>query len=81
MKVVDSRYDPPQIVRSRDLPGTALRWLRAGRRDGLARGEIAVCVARPGGETAYLLRVGRKYELELVRAVRGTKLKPSDLLK
>jgi hypothetical protein len=79
VNVVDSRYDPPQIVRQRDVPGKSVRWLRAGRRDGLPRAEIAIDVVRSGGETAYLLRVGRGFTLKLVRSVRGTALKLSDL--
>jgi hypothetical protein len=31
VNVVDSRFDPPEIVRQRDLKGTKVRWLRAGR--------------------------------------------------
>ena len=72
MIVVDSRIDPPEIVRQRDLRGTKVRWLRAGTRDGLFRIEIAVDVNGPGGETAYLLRVRRGFTLELVRSVHGT---------
>ena len=72
VNVVDSRFDPPQIVRQRDLRGTKVRWLRAGTRDGLFLIEIAVDVTGPGGETAYLLRVRRGFTLELVRSVHGT---------
>jgi hypothetical protein len=77
VNVVDSRFDPPEIVRQRDLRGTKLRWLRAGTRDGLFRIEIAVDVTGPGGETAYLLRVRRGFTLELVRSVHGTGISPT----
>ena len=77
VNVVDSRFDPPQIVRQRDLRGTKVRWLRAGTRDGLFRIEIAVDVTGPGGETAYLLRVRRGFNLELVRSVHGTGISPT----
>ena len=77
VNVVDSRFDPPQIVRQRDLRGTKVRWLRAGARDGLFRIEIAVDVTGPGGETAYLLRVRRGFNLELVRSVHGTGISPT----
>ena len=77
VNVVDSRFDPPQIVRQRDLRGTKVRWLRAGTRDGLFRIEIAVDVNGPGGETAYLLRARRGFNLELVRSVHGTGISPT----
>jgi hypothetical protein len=76
VNVVDSRFDPPQIVRQRELRGTKVRWLRAGARDGLFRIEIAVDVTGPKGETAYLLRVRRGFTLELVRMMRGPNLSP-----
>jgi hypothetical protein len=76
VNVVDSRFDPPRIVKQRDLPGSKLRWLRAGTRDGLYRYEIAVDVVDHGKETAYLLRVRRGFQLELARKVRGTNLSP-----
>jgi len=76
VNVVDSRFNPPRIVRIRELPGTQVRWLRAGTRDGLRRGEIAVDVVSRGKETAFLLRVGRGLVLELVRKVRGPRLGP-----
>jgi len=76
VNVVDSRFNPPRIVRIRELPGTQVRWLRAGTRDGLARSEIAVDVRSPLSETAYLLRVGRRLQLELVRKLRGHQLGP-----
>jgi len=76
VSVVDSRFDPPQIVRQRDLKGTRVRWLRAGTRDGLARNEIAVDVAGGAAETAYLLRVDRGFTLRLVRSARGHDLGP-----
>jgi hypothetical protein len=76
VNVVDSRFDPPQIVRQRDLHGTRVRWLRAGTRDGLFRFEIAIDIVQESRETAYLLRVRRGFTLELVRTVRGPKLSP-----
>jgi hypothetical protein len=76
VNVVDSRFDPPRIVKLRELPGSRVRWLRAGARDGLAGPEIAVDVAGPEAETAYLLRVGRGLRLEVVRKVRGRDLRP-----
>jgi hypothetical protein len=77
VSVVDSRFDPPQIVRQRELRGTKVRWLRAGTRDGLFRIEIAVDIVGPKGETAYLLRVGRGFTLELVRSRHGTRISPT----
>jgi hypothetical protein len=77
VNVVDSRFDPPEIVRQRDLQGTKVRWLRAGTHDGLFRIEIAVDVTGPGGETAYLLRVRRGFTLELVRSLHGTRISPT----
>jgi len=78
VNVVDSRFDPPRIVRQRDLAGGRVRWLRAGRRDRLARNEIAVDVVGRGGERAYLLRVlARRFTLALVRSVHGAALRPS----
>jgi hypothetical protein len=74
VSVVDSRFDPPQIVRQRDLPGSRVRWLRAGTRDGLFRFQIAVDVIDHGQETAYLLRVRRGSQLELARTMRGRNL-------
>jgi hypothetical protein len=76
VNVVDSRFNPPRIVKIRELPGTQVRWLRAGTRDGLRRSEIAVDVVDKGKETAFLLRVGRGLVLELVRKVRGPGLGP-----
>jgi hypothetical protein len=76
VNVVDSRFNPPRIVRIRELPGMQVRWLRAGRRDGLARSEIAVDAMSPLGEAAYLLRVRRGLRLEVVRKVRGHELGP-----
>ncbi len=77
VNVVDSRFDPPRIVRQRSVPGGRVRWLRAGRRDRLARNEIAVDVSTAGGERAYLLRVERRFALVLVRTVRGARLSPA----
>jgi hypothetical protein len=76
VNVVDSRFNPPRIVKLRELPGTGTRWLRAARRDGLRRNEIAVDVLGGAIETAYLLRVGRGLRLELARKVRGQDLGP-----
>jgi hypothetical protein len=76
VNVVDSRFNPPRIVKIRELPGTRVRWLRAGARDGFHRGEIAVDVVDQGKETAFLLRVGRALRLELARKVRGPGLRP-----
>jgi hypothetical protein len=79
VSVIDSRFDPPRVVRQRSLKGhkgQQLRWLRAGKRDGLYRYEIAVDLEDKGKETAYLLRVGRGFQLELVRTVRGHNLSP-----
>jgi hypothetical protein len=76
VNVVDSRFNPPRIVKIRELPGSQVRWLRAGTRDGLRRGEIAVDVVDHGKETAFLLRVGRGLVLELVRKVRGPGIGP-----
>ena len=59
VNVVDSRFNPPQIVKLHELPGSQVRWLRAGTRDGLQRSEIAVDVVNGTHETAYLLRVGK----------------------
>jgi hypothetical protein len=59
VNVVDSRFNPPRIVKIRELPGTGVSWLRAGTRDRLRRREIAVDVLDHGKETAFLLRVGR----------------------
>jgi hypothetical protein len=76
VSVVDSRFDPPQVVKQRTVKGQQLRWLRAGKRDGLFRYEIAIDVEDKGKETAYLFRVGRAFQLELVRTVRGHNLSP-----
>jgi hypothetical protein len=77
VSVVDSRFDPPEIVRKRDLKGGRVRWLRAGTRDGLFRIQIAVDVVDHGQETAYLLRVPRRgFDLELARTMRGQGLSP-----
>ena len=62
VSVVDSRFDPPQVVNQRSVKGNRLRWLRAGTRDGLFRYEIAVDVVDRGKETAYLLRVRRGFD-------------------
>ena len=77
VNVVDSRFNPPQIVKLHELPGTQVRWLRAGVRDGLPRPEIAVDVVKGTQETAYLLRVGKGLNLSVVRKVAGHGLKPT----
>ena len=61
------RVVPPPIVawRTADVLGTPI-----------VEG-IAVDVVKDGHETAYLLRVGRGFQLELVRTVHGTALRPS----
>jgi hypothetical protein len=76
VSVIDSRFDPPRVVDQRNVKGSGVRWLRAGRRDGLPRSEIAVDVVGQGKETAYLLRVGRGFRLELVRTRTGHGLSP-----
>jgi hypothetical protein len=77
VNVVDSRFNPPRVVKLRELRGSGVRWLRAGHRDGLARNEIAVDVVAAGGrEAAYLLRVRRGLQLDLARSVRGHDLGP-----
>jgi hypothetical protein len=77
VNVVDSRFDPPRIVHQRDLKGSRVRWLRAGKRDGLARDQIAVDVVDRGNETAYLLHVPRRgFRLGLVLTMRGDDLSP-----
>ena len=42
VSVVDSRFDPPRIVKQRSVAGKHVRWLRAGVKDGLARKEIGL---------------------------------------
>jgi hypothetical protein len=76
VNVVDSRFDPPRIVKLRELAGSRVRWLRAGTRDGLARDEIALDVAGAAGEAVYLLRIGRGLRMEVARKVRGRDLGP-----
>jgi hypothetical protein len=77
VNVVDSRFDPPRVVRLRELPGTNVGWLRAGVRDGLARNEVALDTTGPKGEAAYLLRVGPRLTLILARTKRGSNLEPT----
>ena len=77
VNVVDSRTNPPHIAKLRDVTGTKVRWLRAGTRDGLRRSEIAIDVVDRGKETAYLLRVGRPLQLQIVRTVHGPGIGPS----
>ena len=77
VSVVDSRFQPPEMVRQRDLVGTKVRWLRAGTHDGLYRYEIAVDVVSPKGETAYLLLVRRPFQLEIGRTIHGKNISPN----
>jgi hypothetical protein len=77
VSVVDSRYDPPRMVHQRDLKGSRVRWLRAGKRDGLHRSEIAVDVVDHGKEKAYLLLARRGFRLELARSIRGNGISPA----
>jgi hypothetical protein len=76
VNVVDSRFDPPRVVKLRELAGSRVRWLRAGTRDGLARDQLALDVIGARGETAYLLRVTRGLSLAIVRVVHGSRLEP-----
>ncbi len=69
-------FDPPRIVRQRDVKGGRVRWLRAGTRDGLARSQIAVGVVGRTGETAYLLRVGPGFRLDVIRTITGRIIGP-----
>jgi hypothetical protein len=77
VNVVDSRTNPPHIAKLREVKGTKVRWLRGGTRDGLHRAEIAISVVDRGKETAYLLRVGKQLELQLVRTVHGAGISPT----
>jgi len=76
VNVVDSRFNPPRIAKLRELRGSGVGWLRAGRRDGLLRSQVAVDVVAGRKETAYLLEVRRGPTLGVVRAVRGPNLGP-----
>ena len=53
-----------------------VRWLRAGKRDGLHRNEIALDAVDHGKETAFLLRVRPGFELAVVRTKAGANLAP-----
>jgi hypothetical protein len=75
VSVIDSRFDPPRVVHQATVKGNRVRWLRAGRRDGL-RHEVAFDVLDKGKETAYLFRVGPKFKLVLVRTMHGRNLSP-----
>jgi hypothetical protein len=75
VSVIDSKFDPPRIVRQGTVKGTAVRWLRAGTRDGL-RHQIALDVVDKGKETAYVFRVGPKFKLALVRKTHGQNISP-----
>ena len=75
VSVVDSRFDPPRVVRQGTVKGTKFRWLRAGARDGVPH-QIAVDTVDKGKETAYLFRVGPKFKLVLARTMRGQNLSP-----
>jgi hypothetical protein len=72
VSVIDSRFDPPRIVKQRTVAGKHVRWLRAGVKDGLTRNEIGLGT----DSAAYLLRVGPKFPLLLARTVRGQNLGP-----
>jgi hypothetical protein len=65
VSVIDSRFNPPRIVRQRTLPGTKVERLRAGRRDHLARNEIRVKTEK----ATYILRVERPFTLRLLKTV------------
>ena len=58
-------------MKQKDIPGSGVRWLCAGTRDGLYRYQVAVDVVDHGKKTAYLLRVRRGFQLELAKTVRG----------
>ena len=75
VSVIDSKFDPPRIVHQGTVKGTVFRWLRAGTRDGLPH-QIAVDTVDKGKETAYLFRVGPKFELVLVRKTHGPNNSP-----
>jgi hypothetical protein len=75
VSVVDSRFDPPRVVKQATVKGNRVRWLRAGRRDGLPH-EIAIDAVDKGTETAYLFRVGPKSDLVLVRKTHGPNIGP-----
>ena len=77
VSVVDSRFQPPQMVRQRDLIGSKVRWLRAGKGDGLARNQIAVDIVGPKGETAYLLLVRPAFQLAIGRTVHRSNIGPT----
>jgi hypothetical protein len=74
ISVVDSRFDPPKIVRQGTVTGTRFKWLRAGARDGLPK-QIAIDTIAKGKQTAYLFRVGPK-DLVLVRKTSGQNISP-----
>jgi hypothetical protein len=65
--VVDSRFDPPRIVRLRELSGQDVVRLRAGRRDHLERNEIRVTTEK----ATYVLRVRTGFALRLLRTLPG----------
>ena len=75
VSVVDSSFDPPRVVNQGTVKGNRVRWLHAGRRDGL-RHEIAIDAVDKGTETAYLFRVGPKSDLVLVRKTHGRNISP-----
>jgi len=75
--VVDSRPNPPEMVRQRDLVGSNVRWLRAGTHDGLYRNEIAVDVTGRKGEIAYLLLVRPGFQLAIGRTIHGKNISPN----
>ena len=75
VSVIDSKFDPPQVVHQATVKGTVFRWLRAGTRDGLPH-QIAVDTGEQGEETAYLFRVAPRFRLVLVRKTHGQNISP-----
>jgi hypothetical protein len=75
VSVIDSKFNPPRVVRQGTVKGTGVRWLRAGARDGLPH-QIALDVVDKGKESAYLFRVGPRFKLALVRATHGRNISP-----
>jgi hypothetical protein len=63
------------VVHQGTVKGNNVRWLRAGTRDGLPHG-IALDAVDKGKETAYLFRVGPKFNLVLVRKTHGQNISP-----
>jgi hypothetical protein len=63
VNVVDSRFNPPRVVKQGAVPGKKVAWLKAGKRDHLLRNEIEVRTDKG----TYLLRVAKAFKLQLVR--------------